>query len=55
MTTNGVSATLRPAATAMLEALAFREILKPLAAGLGPLAETALATVSDALFVRPPA
>jgi len=30
----------------------FREILKPLAQGLGPVAEIALGTVADELFVR---
>ncbi|HTD36192.1 MAG TPA: hypothetical protein VK669_01665 [Candidatus Limnocylindrales bacterium] len=30
----------------------FREILKPLADGLGPVGEIALGTVADELFVR---
>ena len=30
----------------------FREILKPLAAGLGPVGEIALGTVADELFLR---
>jgi hypothetical protein len=33
-------------------ALLFREILKPLARGLGPMAEIALGSVADDLFVR---
>jgi hypothetical protein len=35
-------------------AVLFREIMKPLAQGLGPLAEVALGGVADALFVRRP-
>jgi hypothetical protein len=38
----------------VMGALLFREILKPLAAGLGPVGEVALGTVADELFVRPP-
>ena len=33
-------------------AVVFREILKPLARGLGPVGEIALGTVADELFVR---
>ena len=33
-------------------AVLFREILKPLARGLGPVGEIALGTVADELFVR---
>ncbi|MEA2689429.1 MAG: hypothetical protein QOJ39_197 [Candidatus Eremiobacteraeota bacterium] len=33
-------------------AVLFREILKPLAQGLGPVGEIALGTVADELFVR---
>ncbi|MBV8643703.1 MAG: hypothetical protein JO225_07275 [Candidatus Eremiobacteraeota bacterium] len=33
-------------------AILFREILKPLAAGLGPVGEIALGAVADDLFVR---
>ena len=36
----------------VLEALLFREILKPLAQGLGPVGEIALGEVADSLFVR---
>jgi hypothetical protein len=36
----------------VLEALLFREILKPLAQGLGPVGEIALGEVADTLFVR---
>jgi hypothetical protein len=40
--------------TATVSAVVFREILKPLAAGLGPVGETALERVADDLFVRRP-
>jgi hypothetical protein len=33
-------------------AVLFREILKPLAQGLGPVGEIALGVVADALFVK---
>jgi hypothetical protein len=33
-------------------AVLFREILKPLARGLGPVGEMALGTVADELFAR---
>jgi hypothetical protein len=36
--------------TATLDAVVFREILKPLAAGLGPVGETAVDAVADRLF-----
>lgn len=36
-----------------IEAIVFREILKPLAAGLGPVGEVAVGSVADALFARP--
>lgn len=45
----------RTAATGALEAIAFREILKPLAAGLGPVGDVALGSVADSLFARPKA
>jgi hypothetical protein len=35
-------------------AVLFREILKPLAQGLGPLGEIVLGTVADDVFVRKP-
>jgi hypothetical protein len=35
-----------------MSAVLFREILKPLAAGLGPVGEIALGAVADELFVR---
>jgi hypothetical protein len=38
-----------------VSAVLFREILKPLAAGLGPVGETALDRVADDLFVKRPA
>jgi len=37
-----------------MSAVLFREILKPLAQGLGPVGEIALGGVADALFVRRP-
>jgi hypothetical protein len=40
-------------ATNAIEAVVFREILKPLAESLGPVGETALDSVADSLFVRP--
>jgi len=33
-----------------MNAVLFREILKPLAAGLGPVGEIALGSVADAVF-----
>jgi hypothetical protein len=38
-----------------IEAVVFREILKPLAESLGPVGETALDAVADSFFVRPKA
>ncbi len=38
----------------LTNAILFREILKPLAQGLGPLAEVALGAVADEVFVRRP-
>ena len=35
-------------------AVLFREILKPLARGLGPVGEIALGAVADSLFVKTP-
>jgi hypothetical protein len=45
--------TTRSAATSALEAIVFREILKPLTAGLGPVGEVAIGSVADAIFTRP--
>jgi hypothetical protein len=42
-----------PVAIAAVEAIIFREILKPLAAGLGPVGEVAIGSVADALFAKP--
>jgi hypothetical protein len=42
-------------ATNAIEAVVFREILKPLAEELGPFGETALDSVADSIFVRPKA
>jgi hypothetical protein len=50
-TTTGPSA--RGAAANVLTAVVFREILAPLAAGLGPLGEMAAGSVADAIFARP--
>lgn len=44
----------RRAAREVVNAVLFREILKPLAQGLGSVGETALGTVVDRLFVRRP-
>jgi hypothetical protein len=43
----------RAAATNVLSAIVFREILKPLAAGLGPVGEVAIGSVADTIFTRP--
>ncbi|HEY0394207.1 MAG TPA: hypothetical protein VGD01_06900 [Candidatus Elarobacter sp.] len=51
----GANATLRLAKgdpRNVAAALLFREILKPLANGLGPVGEIALGAVADNLFVR---
>jgi hypothetical protein len=51
--TISIAAEPRPVrAQDVLDAMLFREILKPLARGLGPLAEIALGAVADELFVR---
>jgi hypothetical protein len=42
------------AARDVVNAVLFREILEPLAQGLGPVGETALGTVVDRMFVRRP-
>ena len=42
----------RRTANAIAGAVLFREILKPLAAGLGPVGETALGLVADRLFAE---
>ncbi len=42
----------RRAARDVVSALLFREIMKPLARGLGPVGETALGAVADTLFAR---
>jgi hypothetical protein len=44
----------RDAVNATLDAVIFREILKPLAAGLGPVGETAVAAVADRVFAPTP-
>jgi hypothetical protein len=42
----------RLSAESIAAAVLFREILKPLANGLGPVGEIALASVADDLFAR---
>jgi hypothetical protein len=44
--------TARAAATNALSAIVFREILKPLAAGLGPVGDVAIGSVADTIFTR---
>jgi len=44
----------RDTARDVMNALLFREILKPLVQGLGPVAEIALGSVADDVFVRRP-
>ena len=46
--------TARDTARDVMNAILFREILKPLVQGLGPVAEIALGSVTDDLFVRRP-
>jgi DNA topoisomerase VI subunit B len=53
-TARGARTDERQAAREVVNAVLFREILKPLAQGLGPIGETALGTVVDRLFVRRP-
>jgi hypothetical protein len=43
----------RQLATSTLEAIVFREVLKPLAAALGPVGDVMLGTVADSVFARP--
>ena len=54
--TTSIAADPRPETTArdVMNAVLFREILKPLVQGLGPVAEIALGSVTDDLFVRRP-
>jgi hypothetical protein len=42
----------RDVATRTFQAIVFREILKPLAAALGPVGDIATSSVADALFAR---
>jgi hypothetical protein len=42
----------RRAAEQIAQAVLFREVLKPLAEGLGPVGELAAANVADTLFAR---
>ena len=52
--TTSTAAEPRPEVTArdVMNTVLFREILKPLVQGLGPVAEIALGSVADDLFVR---
>ncbi len=51
-TTPAVASAARDAATNALDAIVFREILKPLASALGPIGDVALGQVADSVFVR---
>jgi hypothetical protein len=42
------------AVTQAVSAIVFREVLKPLAAALGPIGDTALESVVDRMLVQPP-
>ena len=50
----GEAAEARLTAEQVAAAVLFREILKPLARGLGPVGEIALGAVADDLFVHRP-
>ncbi len=41
-----------PIVTSTVNAILFREVLKPLAASLGPIGDVAVDAVADAVFVR---
>ena len=43
----------RNAAASALQAILFREILKPLATALGPAGDVVIGPVADSLFARP--
>ncbi len=47
------SAPVRPAAERAMEAVLFGEILKPLAAALGPFGDVAIVSIAQELIVRP--
>lgn len=42
----------RRAATAAMQAIVFSEVLKPLAAALGPAGDEAVGAIAQSLFVR---
>jgi len=48
----GAETRLRLTPERIAEAVVFREILKPLTRGLGPVGEIAVESVADALFLR---
>ena len=52
--TTSIAADTNERVREVASALLFREILKPLAKGLGPVGEIALGAVADGLFVRKP-
>jgi len=45
---------LPPAVVQAVEALLFSEVLRPIAAALGPLGDQFTALVAERVFVRPP-
>ena len=53
-TSTAAEPAVRDTARDVMNAVLFREILKPLVQGLGPVAEIALGNVTDDLFVRRP-
>jgi hypothetical protein len=53
-TTFTAAEALPPAVVQTVEALLFSEVLKPVAAALGPLGDQFTALVADRAFVRPP-
>lgn len=46
------SESARDVATRIFQAIVFREILKPLAAALGPMGDIATGNIADALFAK---
>jgi hypothetical protein len=47
------SGPIQPAAERAMEAVLFGEILKPLAAALGPFGDVAIVSIAQELIVRP--
>jgi hypothetical protein len=52
-TPTAVDPAVRAAAQNTLNAIVFRDILKPLADGLGPAGDVVVGRVADAIFTRP--